>query len=302
MLKRAHTRSSRMHGEVVAAFVALCLAPVAALGQAPEPQFEVASIKQNLNATGGLTGGFCHGTTSTLVGTGLPGVPVDPGANQVTISPGTCQFGKTTLREIIAAAYAIPRKDFERLLVGGPKWVDTDLFDIEAKAGRQHTQAELERMLQALLADRFGLRLHRDRRQLDGYSLVAAKEGSKMKLADAGSPGRVRTVGVGSLTAVATPVERLAQMLTIVFGKSVVDETGLSGSYDFTLKWTPASSESSPFGPIPPELRQRLDAPLDPLGPSIFTAVQEQLGLSLQPRKVPTELIVIDAAHHPTAN
>jgi uncharacterized protein (TIGR03435 family) len=190
------------------------------------------------------------------------------------------------------------------LIIGGPRWIGTDRFDIEAKAeaDRQYSQAELEGMLRALLAERFGLRLHSETQQVDGYSLMASKGRSPMKLADAATPSRIRTVGGGSLTAVATPMPRLAQMLTTVFGTPVVDDTGLDGRYDFTLEWTPAPSESSPFGPIPPDVRQRLEASSDPLGPSIFTALEEQLGLRLQPRKISTDVIVIDAASHPTAN
>jgi len=234
------------------------------------------------------------------VATTLAGPPREPAAG--AIAPGSCRFGRTTLKEIVAAAYAIPRRDFERLIVGGPKWFGTDRFDIQAKAERPHTQAELEQMLQALLADRFGLRLHRETREVDGYRLVTARSGATLKVADTASPPRIRTVGIGSLTASATPMPRFVVLLTTLFEKPVADETGLRDQYDFTLKWTPADSESTPFGPIPPDMRQRLEASADPFGPSIFTALEEQLGLRLQPGKIRTEMLVIDAATHPSPN
>ena len=284
----------------------LCVAAVCAAGpiraQTPELRFEVASIRQNLEPaeSAPLRGGFCSGSNSTVVATAPLSGPTAP--RQDVISPGTCRFGATTLKEIVAAAYAIPRRDFERLIVGGPEWIGRDRFDLDARADRVRPQAELERMLQALLADRFGLRLHRETREVDGYSLIRGRTDLKMTPAAAASPTRINTVGIGSLTARATPMSRLALLLTTVFDKPVVDNTGLTGGYDFTLTWTPASSESTPFGPMPPEVRQRLAAAADPLGPSIFTAVDEQLGLRLQPQKVPTGVLVIDAAHRPSPN
>lgn len=287
------------------AFAAMFVTAVAAWplrAQTPELRFDVASIRQNLAPVedSPLRGGFCSGSNSDVVVTAPLSGPSAP--RQGLISPGSCRFGATTLKEIIAAAYAMPRRDFERLIVGGPKWIGTDRFDIDARADRVRPQGELEQMLQALLADRFGLRLHRETREVDGYSLERGNAEVKMTPADAFIPTRINTVGLGSLTARGTSMQRLALLLTTLFDKPVVDNTGLTGNYDFTLKWTASSAESTPFGPMPPDLRQRLEATADPLGPSIFTAVEEQLGLRLQPQKVPASLLVIDAANHPSPN
>lgn len=260
---------------------------------AQNPRFEVASIKQNRDDSGSLRGGSCIGSNSNVVVTSFAAPP--GGASGPPIAPGSCRFGKTTLKEIVAAAYAIPRSEFERLIVGGPDWIDKDRFDIEAKADRPLPQEELERMLQTLLADRFGLRLHRETRQVDGYSLVAAKGGAKLKPVESTAPGRIRTTR-GSLTAVGTTMARLAQVLSIPLGQPVVDDTGLTGSYDFMLTWTPSASETNILSPLGGSTLP------DPGEASVFTAMEEQLGLRLQRRKVPADMLVIDAASHPTPN
>ena len=140
-------------------------------------------------------------------------------------------------------------------------------------------------MLQALLADRFRLRLHRETRQLEVYALIVAKGAPRLTEANAANRGRINWTA-GSLTATSTTLSRFAQILTTLVGEPVVDHTGLASSYDFTLKWTQEPGMSSLFGGA---------APSDPLatsggtmGPSIFTAVQEQLGLRLQRRQLPT--------------
>jgi uncharacterized protein (TIGR03435 family) len=274
-------------------FCAVAFVVVSSALAAQSLTFEVASVKQNRDDSGSLRGGSCIGTNSTAVITTLSSVPADP--TRSPMAPGSCRFGRTTLKEIVAAAYAVPRRDFERLIVGGPAWFDRDRFDIEAKAEKPLPQAELERMLQALLADRFGLRLHRETRQVDGYSLVAARGGAKLKPVESAAPGRIRTTR-GSLTAVATTMARLAQVLSTPLGQPVVDDTGLSGSYDFMLTWTPSASETNLFSPLGGSTLP------DPGEASVFTAMDEQLGLRLQPRKVETEMLVIDAANHPSPN
>lgn len=164
---------------VTSVFV-LCCADFA-IAQSAAPQFDVASVNPNPKSVGSLRGGMCVSKTSSTVAIGVDG-PVESGLPE---APGTCRFGRTTLQEIIAAAYDIPRRDFKRLIVDGPKWIETDLFDIWAKASADRSQVELDQMLQSLLADRFGLRLHRETRQLNGYALIRGSGRLRLPVANA---------------------------------------------------------------------------------------------------------------------
>jgi uncharacterized protein (TIGR03435 family) len=152
-------------------------------------------------------------------------------------------------------------------------------------------------MLQSLLADRFKLVFHKETREEQIYDLVVDKGGSKLKVAVdtvKGSPQGLRA-GRGEVTGMAAPMQQLSNFLSEQLGRSVIDKTDLDGKYDFTLKWMPdplASGGSS--GP---------DAiPLDPSAPSLTAAVQEQLGLKLQPTKGPVEILVIDHVEKPSEN
>lgn len=296
------------HIRRVAAVVATaCLAIHQSPAQAQDGErFDVVSVKQNIDGGGLLTGGFCNGTDSSVAPTNITAAPTNVaapvGGDRAPVSPGSCRFGRTTLKEIVAAAYAIPRRDFERLIVGGPSWIGSDRFDVEARTEKPRSQAQLERMLQTMLAERFGLRTHRETRQLDGYALIAVAGGSRLKAAEPDAPSRIRTVGRVSLTATATPMARLAQLLTLQLGKPVADVTGLGGRYDFTLNWTAGPFEAGPFGPLPPVVQPPSPPAAESTGPSIFTALEEQLGLRLQPQRIPTEVLVIDAARHPLPN
>ncbi|MGH9237730.1 MAG: TIGR03435 family protein [Vicinamibacterales bacterium] len=293
------------HIRRVAAVVTACVVIQLSPAQAQDGErFDVVSVKQNIDGAGLITGGFCNGTDSSVAPTNITAVPnvaAPVGADRAPVSPGSCRFGKTTLKEIVAAAYAIPRRDFERLIVGGPSWIGSDRFDVEARTEKPRSQAQLERMLQTMLAERFGLRTHRETRQLDGYALTAVAGQSRLKAAEPDAPSRIRTEGRVSLTATATPMTRLAQLLTLQLGKPVADVTGLGGRYDFTLNWTAGPFEARPFGPLP--VGQPPSPPAaDSTGPSIFTALEEQLGLRLQPQRIPTDVLVIDAARHPLPN
>jgi len=173
-------------------------------------------------------------------------------------------------------------------LAGGPGWLDTDMYDIEAKTGDagRITQERLKLLLQSLLADRFALRYHRETRELPVYALAIGKGGSRLKRNTSGQrpsmntsrlTDRARMIGTG------VPMAELASNLGNQLGRIVVDDTGLDGFFDFTMEWVP-------------------DGQPDSLYPSIFTAVQEQLGLKLEARKGPVEVIVIDSAEKASAN
>ena len=187
-------------------------------------------------------------------------------------------------------------------------------------------------MLQSLLADRFKLKLRHETKELPAYALVVAKGGPKLQAAKPGSDfkgikgaeGRVQrgkmTFGMGELTIPDEPLSMLARMLSQQLGRPVLDQTGLEGKYDCTLKWTPGQGEGmigmgpGGGGPEPGKgmvgTREPEDGspqlgsppPPDMSGPSIFTAIQEQLGLRLESTKGPVEILVVDHVERPTEN
>jgi uncharacterized protein (TIGR03435 family) len=206
-----------------------------------------------------------------------------------------------SLKYLLKTAYRVD--DFQ--ISGAPGWFDSDRFDIEAKAAGNPPRAQVLSMLQSLLSDRFKLLLHRETRELPVYELVLAKSGLKFKeRACVGQPGPENPCGGftvspvrGELMGRVVPTREFAEALATLLNRTVLDKTALTGNYDFDLHWTPDGSTITVHGPGDP------DAPLpDPNGPSIFTAVREQLGLELKSAKGPVEMLVIDHAEKPDAN
>lgn len=225
------------------------------------------------------------------------------------------------LRMLIQQAYDV--KDFQ--ISGGPAWISSTPFDIVAKAENPDVNREqVKLMLQSLLAERFHLKFHRETRELPVYALVVGKNGHKLHLSEiqpntdgtpakspgAGDPaapggagsakpaGAMMRMGRGQLDAQMTPIAALANMLAQQLGRPVIDKTDLKGSYDFKLEWTPDETAHRLIGgggaDAPP--------PADSSGPSVFTAVQEQLGLRLESQKGPVEILVIDSVEKPSGN
>jgi uncharacterized protein (TIGR03435 family) len=178
-------------------------------------------------------------------------------------------------------------------VVGGPDWVSTDRYDISAVAPLGTPgDAPLNPFLQSLLVDRFGLKMHRENRQMSRLALTVAKNGHKLHPAQ---PGRKTTWsnGRGTTTGQNVTTQNLAvNMLQRVLNQWVSDETSITGNFDITLQWNPGDdlAASAPD-----------DANLA-LGPSIYTAIQEQLGLKLVPGKGPVPVIVIDSISRPSEN
>jgi len=197
-----------------------------------------------------------------------------------------------TLKELIAFAYDI---EIDRVF-GGPNWVASAKYDIVAKAqddlGRRIRAADYQPMTQALLAERFKLAIHRENRELPFYVLVVAKGGAKIRLAPADSGSNSLNTNNTHLAASGIPMSMLANFLSRRLQRPVTDRTELSGRYDFKLDWAPDSS---------PVVRDN-DRAAEPLGPSLFTALQEQLGLKLEAKKGPIEVIMIDHAERPKEN
>jgi len=154
-------------------------------------------------------------------------------------------------------------------------------------------------MIQAMLADRFKLLAHHEIREQPVYELVIAKNGPKLqeaKPAEGSDPGGTVESRAGQIAAKNVVVSQLVTRLTQTLGRTVVDKTeGLKGKYDFMLIWAPDEAGSSPSS-------ASSSAPPDPTGPSIFTAIQEQLGLKLEPAKGPVDCLVIDHLEQPSEN
>jgi bla regulator protein BlaR1 len=201
-------------------------------------------------------------------------------------------------RLLIAFAYNVPF-GFERIrVVGGPDWLGSDDYEIQAKIedslyaamqkmtpAQQREQVNL--MEQSLLADRFKLKVHFETREMPIYALVIAKGGPKLTAAKDGESSRLSMHG-NEMTATAITLDQWIHA-PFLGGRIMVDQTGLKGIYDFTLTWS--ESVASGAGQ-----ESETDAP------SLFTAVQEQLGLKLVPTKGPVEVIVIDHIEKPSAN
>lgn len=241
--------------------------------------------------------------------------PSDPNAQggQIQFLPGGgLKMVNIPLREMITFAYDV--RNFQ--VSGGPGWLGTERFDIMARpdrgpaageedfakmsdAQRKTAREQISERLRALLADRFQLTVHAETKEQPIYALVVAKNGAKLQeTKETGSQQSMMT-NRGRSDGHAVPVGMLAQVLSGVLGRPVVDKTGLTAKYDFVLEWTPdmpADARAQGFG-------DGITTPAPaPGGPTIFTALQEQLGLRLDSQKGPVQIIVIDRAEKPSEN
>jgi uncharacterized protein (TIGR03435 family) len=243
-------------------FAASLFGQIAAAQPTPNPSFEVASVKLHPEPVTASYDPMVRG--STVVGTAC------------------------SLRDMITVAYNV-RYD---QLAGGPNWLTSEHYDLEAKASGDAplTRDQGMAMLRTLLAERFQLKVHREMREMPVYELVIAKNGPKFKPSAPDAKGGMVTRGTaaGLMRTEATrgTMERLARQLSNTAGRPVLEKTGLAGDYAFTLEWTSGDRAPDPDSNVP----------------SIFTAVQEQLGLRLQPAKDPIEMLVIDRAEKPSEN
>jgi uncharacterized protein (TIGR03435 family) len=217
-------------------------------GQTAAPAFEVASIKPSTVELGS--------------------------SSEIGSDKGRIAGRNVTLKRCIRGAYDIP----EAQVFGGPKWVDEERYDIDAKAAGPAGNGEMMVMLQQLLAERFKLVIHRETRPLAGYALVVGKKGLTAKASEPGAGPRSNS-NRHSIDATACSMACLAMKLSEVLHVPVTDSTGLEGKFDFKLEWTP-----------------------DDLQTAVLPALEEQLGLKLEGRKIPTQVIVIDSAEKASAN
>lgn len=204
----------------------------------------------------------------------------------------------TSLNDLIVFAYGVQTKQ----IVGGLDWMDKDKFDfagVPDKEGQPNAH-QWKSMIQKSLADRFKLSFQHDKRELSVYLLTVGKNGPKLTKNEGGgtlpglffrpTPGGIMLPGVN-----ATMADFVGVMQSAVLDRPVVDQTGLSGRYDFQLSWAPDESQFSAIH-MPPSAQS--DNPL----PSLFTAIQEQLGLKLEATKAPADVMVIDHVEKPSEN
>ena len=236
----------------------------------PTLEFEVVSIKE-ANPSDGIRMG-CHGIDGAS-----PGIPL-----------GRCIGNRISMLVMIGFAYKVTGS----LISGGPSWIRSKEFDLQAKAKHPEntTSDQFRLMFQTLLTDRFKLKFHTESKEMAGYVLGIAKNGAKLEPAE-GEEGSQRTVnrnGDSELNAKKTSMAVFARYLSSRIGRPVLDKTGLDGDYQFQLIWTPAEGELN-FNP----------GRVDLAGPTIFTAIKDQLGLVLESQKVPVDVLVIDHAEMP---
>lgn len=245
-------------------FAVAALAIATAFGQPQRPQFEVASVK-----------------------------PVDTSklSNAIAMNIGTVRreevtFGNATLNDCIRFAYRMA-SDAQ---IEGPDWIKSKrfLYDIVARGVPGSSRPELQAMMQTLLAERFKLVTHREQKEMSYYALVVSRSGPKMQPAKEIPDGFQGTTYGGNIASI-LPMKTLAYLLSrFETERPIIDQTGLNGMYDVKLQWA---------------LRQLQNAEPDASGPSLYTALEEQLGLKLEARKGPVEILVVESAEKvPAAN
>jgi uncharacterized protein (TIGR03435 family) len=195
--------------------------------------------------------------------------------------PGKLDYYNISLAEIMGQAYRVQQNQIESADSLFP-----DRFDIHAIIPAGTAADQISPMLQTLLRDRFKLALHRETRQLPVYALTTAKNGAKLKPAESASGITSDTNRTNWHISAKTTMPQFAEFLARKLDRLVVDETSLSGVFEIVLDAAPYSLDGSP----------------DAAGPSVFTALQEQLGLKLEARKAPVEILVVDRAERPSEN
>jgi uncharacterized protein (TIGR03435 family) len=230
------------------------------------PRFDIVSVKPNRS------------------GESLIGFEVRPGGRFVATN--------IPLKQFVRAAYTMQLYQ----IVGAPSWVDAERFDVtgvsdrDLRGGRPWTPGApylpVQLMMQSLLAERFGMKAHIEKREEPGYGLVLDSPGDSSALRPAKTPceaGCGMYPAPGRLAARDVPLPTLAEFLSQVTGRLVEDDTGLTGTFDIDLRWAPG-------GP----------AAADVDAPSIYTALPEQLGLRLEPRRALIDVLVVDSIDRPT--
>jgi uncharacterized protein (TIGR03435 family) len=246
--------------------IARCFAQTPVQTQAPPPAFEVAAVKVSKEP---------------------------PGSDASKSTTGSLWMRNMTLRAIAAEAYGMR----EAQVVGGPKWLDDERFDIDAKSAGPTQGNGLWLMLQTLLAERFQFAVHRENRTVSGYALVVTKGGLKMQPVEPGKLG-MRTNN-GKMTATKASMTDLAKNLSRRYAVEVSDATGVNAVFDFQADLPEPERRASRQGSAEPSME-----PTDPAASmaALARALEDQLGLKLQGTKVLVGILVIDKAEKPVEN
>jgi uncharacterized protein (TIGR03435 family) len=216
----------------------------------------------------------------------------------INVTPGgTLQVVNATLKDLIETAYDVRAFQIE----GGPKWADASKYNVDATPGTRRRDVvgpppgwtNVRFKVQALLKERFQLQLHREAKTGSIYSLVIAKGGIKSSgLSATQNPRKGINAGQGVMLGEAASMTDFSSKLSRLLGRPVVNNTGLEAKYNFKLEWTPDAVRVTPDG-------QPVESPA---GPSLFSALQEQLGLRLEATKGPVDILVIDHVEKPSEN
>jgi uncharacterized protein (TIGR03435 family) len=269
--------------------------PLNARAQA-EAKFEVASVKQN-NSGDPRTGGRLAGASFSMI--------------------------NEPLWRLIGEAYGDPQALPRDRIIGGPSWIDTDRFDIDAVSSAPLDRSRADLMLRHLLAERFKLAAHAETREMPVFALRFARRdgalGPQLRRADVdckalGATGTlvppspngracVMQFGFGRSAANGLTIHELATVaLSRAVGRPVIDQTGLSGPFEWSLAWTPDNLPSRAPGTPPDQPVTVNGIAIDPNGPSLLTAIEEQLGLKLESARGAVDVVVIDHAEKPTSD
>jgi uncharacterized protein (TIGR03435 family) len=215
---------------------------------------------------------------------------------------GTFRAVGATLKMLVMAAYDV--KAFQ--VLNAPEWTGTELWEIQAKADASGgpSRADAKARVRALLEERYKLKVHRERRIMPVYALVVTKSsGIRMTVATSNEQPGICPCGPALLAPNRASMAMLADLLSTRLWRVVIDKTGLKGEYAFKLAWKPMPNE---YGPealgLPPGTGNSPPPDEANVGPSIFTALKEQLGLRLDSQKGPVEVIVIDSVERPSEN
>ncbi|HWZ51843.1 MAG TPA: TIGR03435 family protein [Granulicella sp.] len=239
-----------------------------------DPSFDVATIKPNDSGAAGMQG--------------------------LTLNGRNFATRNSSLEDLISFAYDVQAKQ----IIGAPDWINKDRYDIAAVPEQEGAPnpKQLKIMIRKLLADRFKLTFHNDKRELSAYVLTVTKSGQKLTPTQMNGPlpgigmrpkpeGLMLIVGNGTLT------DFTGFLQTIVLDRPVVNQTGLTAKFDFSFTFTPNDSQ---FNGHPPPLPAHTDS--TELSPDLFQALQQQLGLKLDAEKTPVDVIAIDHVEKPSAN
>ncbi|HTS64654.1 MAG TPA: TIGR03435 family protein [Candidatus Acidoferrales bacterium] len=245
-------------------FAASALFAAAAMGQTPA--FDVASVRASQGGGGGRG--------------------MNPFGNRVVVSPDSVIMRNISFRSCVGWAYHV--MDYQ---VSGPDWIGSERYTITAKAAGEVPEDELRLMMQNLLAERFKMAVHRQTKEMQAYLLQVAKGGVKLKESTSEGEADIKpdqqrmTVSVQR-----TPVSQLIDVLSNIFRAPVIDETGLKGKYDITVNVAKYIADFGPAG-----AGRTSEVPPDPLN-IVTRALQEELGLKLEPKKTAVDLVIVDHA------